>query len=70
MSHEYFAFEWGGEKTKNGESGHICVFEKNEFEVLVEGAREDVWWMNGGGEGLGIGDGGSGCQRRESGGFQ
>ena len=26
--------------------------------------------MTGGGEGLGIGDGGRGCQQRESGGFQ
>ena len=27
---------------ENGEFGHICVFEKNEFEVLDVGARGDV----------------------------
>ena len=28
---------------KKGEFGHICVFEKNEFEGLDVGDREDVW---------------------------
>ena len=28
---------------KNGESGHICVFEKHGFEVLDVGVRGDVW---------------------------
>ena len=33
---------------KNGAFGHIRVFEKNEFEVLDVGTREDVWGMTGG----------------------
>ena len=41
-------------------------FLENEFEVLDVGAREDAWGMSGGGEGLGIGDGGFRGGRRES----
>ena len=31
----------------NGESGHICANEKNGSEVLIVGAREDVWRWGG-----------------------
>ena len=39
---------WG----ENGEFGHICVFEKNEFEVLdvLVGTQEAVWGMPEGGD--------------------
>ena len=43
----------GSELGKNGEFGHICVFEKNGFEVststrgMDSGVRVDVWGLGG-----------------------
>ena len=49
---------------ENGEFGHICVFEKTGLKFWTQGSGR----MSGGkpevGEGLGIVDGGSGCQGR------
>ena len=54
---------------KKGEFGHICVVEKNGFEVLDVGVRGDVWRDVRGWGGVTCRDMGwecRGCQRRVS----